>query len=134
MPPPRPPVAAPLPRSKLPLFPLFEVPEENVRRPLAPAAPAFGVCMIADPDDEAVPSPDSSLIRPPVAVVDEPARRLIVPPAPLVPLPTPSVTAPPRPAVAAPLPMSNVPLLPPRAVPEEKTRWPLAPATPAFPV
>ena len=46
------------------MFPVFEVPEENDKRPLVPAAPALGVRMLTDPEEEAVPSPGLDFDQP----------------------------------------------------------------------
>ncbi|MEC8428447.1 MAG: hypothetical protein VXZ35_08475, partial [Pseudomonadota bacterium] len=132
--PPRPPVAAPEPRYRAPLFPLLADPELNTSRPLTPFVPAFALRIEITPLLVAVPSPLSKLSAPPVFTLLRPDSTLTPPPDPLVPLPTLMLTMPPRPPVATPDPRYSAPLLPVTADPELNTSRPLTPASPAFAV
>ena len=61
-----PPVAAAVAIITSPLEPALVVPELNLTEPLTPAAPAFRVFSLIDPEDVAEPKPEVMEIKPPV--------------------------------------------------------------------
>ena len=63
------------------------MPELNTSCPLTPATPAFAVRIVTEPLLDAVPSPVSRLIAPPVCTVLDPDSTPKRPPEPLLPLP-----------------------------------------------
>ena len=118
--PPRPTVEIPEPIAIVPESLDEVVPEEKVRRPDAPPVPALAVRTRIEPEEDAVPSPDSIVRRPPVASSERPAMVLIEPPTPVAPEPTVKEIEPPVPEPAdAPDPMRRAPELPDVAAPEE---------------
>ena len=130
MAPARPPVAAPVPTVRLPLFPDTADPELNASDPLAPDVPPFAEPTTTAPLLVAVPSPAANVTLPPVLDVLRPAPKYAAPPDPLVPLPALTLTAPPRPPDAAPEPIEIPPPFPLLAEPELNASSPLAPDAP----
>lgn len=55
-----------------PLAPELVVPEEKLKAPLMPPSPASKLLIEIEPDDFAAPTPDSTEVKPPVALDDKP--------------------------------------------------------------
>lgn len=83
--PPRPPVAAPDPVFRAPLFPELDVPVVKTNIPEEPVVPAFTLRMNTFPLDVAMPCPDRNRMLPPVLTSDSPAKTRSAPPATVVP-------------------------------------------------